>query len=572
MYHKEGDIRMKFRLQIILLVLFSIGTASAAIDPETVLAEHSNGTITMQDFNLRLSKVPAMYQGRYQTYEGKMKFLSDLVTEEVFFMEALSMGLDKDPELQEKVQNQIKSTYYTEYQNHLTKTRIQVTDDELYEYFLQNIDDYAGITFDESKTMIERQIMPQKKKEFLENYEEKLWQKYETVIHENLLDSLDFNDYSTIEPIAQQKYVTSNNPALEKTIADLKEFYDGLPNNNKRPMLNRESRLNSVYEITKMDMYYLEAKENGFDDNPVVLETLPMIERNLILREAYTRLITNQIDTTDDTIRKFYHDNIEKFSSKPYRKIQAFGFNDLDTAKKAQNDVKKALKKSDNQLLDEILEKSVFQFDNGEIDYIYKNNLIPKAGTDSLWSKLVWEDDHGKTKPKKLSKIFQSAQNYFVFFRILEDIIPVPTPFEEARTRIENELIQNNSRQLFQETVDSLREKFNVVIYNDNLIEKLSAEEYFSNAENAQKKRRFQDAVYYYDQVCEFHANGIDDYKAMFMKGFLYSEELKDSAKAIAIFEEILEKYPYGELHDSAEFMIEELKGNSSILEKMEKN
>ncbi len=561
---------MKLRFLIVMAVLIIAGSLSAVIPPETILAELSNGKITMEDFNQRLSKIPVMYQGRYQNYEGKVSFLNDLVTEEVFYQEAISLGLADDPDIMKKAEMQIKSTYYTEYQKYLKNTEIQITDEELYEYFLQNLDEYPGITFDEAKTMVEKQYRPQKEKEFIDKYEEELWQKYDITIQEELLDSLDFKDISTFEPIAGMKYIISNTPGLEKTIAELKEFYEGLPNMNKQPFLNPESRLNSIREMTKMEMYYLEAKAAGFDDNPVVLETMPMIIRNLMLRETYNRLVTEKLNVNDDIIRKYYDDNIEKFSTKAYRKIQAFGFKEESEAKEAKADVKKALKKNNDELLNSVLNKSVFEFEKGEIDYIYKNYLIPKCGKDTLWCDLVWKDGYGKTNPQKLSDIFFSAQNYYVFFRVLEDIVPVATAYEEIKGKIENEMRQSRSKEIFAEADRQLKEKYKAVIFAENLVEKLTAEEYFSNAVNAQEKKRYKDAIYYYDQICQYYPNGSDDYKAMFMKGFLYSEEMKNPDKAISIFEEFIQKFPQGELHDSAQFMIEDLKGNSNIMEKME--
>ena len=98
----------------------------------------------------------------------------------------------------------------------------------------------------------------------------------------------------------------------------------------------------------------------------------------------------------------------------------------------------------------------------------------------------------------------------------------------------------------------------------------LTAEEYFNKAEDAQKRRRFTDAIFYYDEVIKHYQNNIDDYKAMFMKAFLYAEELKDKENAIKIFNEFLEKFPPADLHDSAQFMISELEGKSDIIENFE--
>jgi len=560
---------MKKRTLLIISMMVLTGLLSGVIPPETVLAEFSSGSITMADFSLRLEKIPPMYQTRYQTYEGKVKFLNDLVTEEVFFQEAIAIGLDNDASVNEKLVNQIKATYFTEFQQDLIKD-MQITDEELNEYFLSHLDNYPGVTFEESRPMVEGQYRKEKSDNFLKEYEFNMIEEYGITIHEDLLDSLDFNDMATIEPIAQEKYITSNLPELEKTIVQLKEFYDGLPNQNKRPFLQLESRLKSVNELVKMDMYYLKAVAAGYDNNPAVLETRPMLKRNLMLRETYNRKVTERIDVSENIVRNYYNENIDKFSTKAFRKIQAFGFEDEKTAKQNMKTAKKAAKKADEELMNQVLEASVFEFDKGEINYVYNNNLIPKCGQDTVWCEKVWETNPGKTKPEKMSDIFVSAQGYHVFFRILEDNLAVPTAFEDARVKIENEMQKELSREYFQETDSLLREKYGVKIMSDNLVEKLTPEEYFENAEKAQKKRRYKDAIYYYDQIGELYPDTGDAYKALFMKGFLYSEEMDDKEMAIEIFQKVISEYPEGELHESADFMIKELRGESNILEKME--
>ena len=560
---------MNKKTLLIICMMVLTGLLSGVIPPETVLAEFSSGSITMADFSLRLEKIPPMYQTRYQTYEGKVKFLNDLVTEEVFYQEAMALGLDNDTVVNEKLANQLKATYFTEFQQDLIAD-MQITDEELHEYFLNHLDDYPGITFEESRTMVEGQYKNENSAIFFKEYEFNLMEEYAIIIHEDLLDSLDFNDMATIEPIAQEKYVTSNLPELEKTIGQLKEFYEGLPNQNKRPFLQLESRINSVKELVKMDMYYLKAVDAGYDNNPAVLETRPMLKRNLMLRETYNRKVTERIDVSEKTVRDYYDDNIDKFSTKAYRKIQAFGFEDQKIAKQNMKIAKKAAKKADEEMMNQVLEASVFEFDKGEISYIYDNNLIPKCGQDTLWCEKVWETRPGKTKPEKMSGIFESAQGYHVFFRILEDNLAVPTAFEDARVKIENEMRKELSREYFQETDSQLREKYVVKVLSDNLVEKLTPEEYFENAEKAQKKRRYKDAIYYYDQISELYPDSNDAYKALFMKGFLYSEEMDDKDMAIEIFQRVIAEYPEGELHESADFMIKELRGESNILEKME--
>jgi len=80
-------------------------------------------------------------------------------------------------------------------------------------------------------------------------------------------------------------------------------------------------------------------------------------------------------------------------------------------------------------------------------------------------------------------------------------------------------------------------------------------------AETAQKQNNYREAVHYYDQIIKDYANGRDDYKAWFMKAFVYAEDLKDNNKALQLYQEMLVKWPQGELNESAKFMIETLNG-----------
>jgi tetratricopeptide (TPR) repeat protein len=153
-----------------------------------------------------------------------------------------------------------------------------------------------------------------------------------------------------------------------------------------------------------------------------------------------------------------------------------------------------------------------------------------------------------------------------VFFRIIEDVEAVATPFEEARESIKQTKYKNEQTSLFEELQDELSTKYNLKLYPDKLIVKLTAKEYFTKAEDSQKRRRFRDAIYYYDQIIKFYPNQQDDYKALFMKGFILAENLNEKEDALAVFEKVLNDYPENELHESARFMKNELTGKSESL------
>jgi outer membrane protein assembly factor BamD (BamD/ComL family) len=104
--------------------------------------------------------------------------------------------------------------------------------------------------------------------------------------------------------------------------------------------------------------------------------------------------------------------------------------------------------------------------------------------------------------------------------------------------------------------------EFNLKKYPERVKLTMTADELFTQADTAARQRNFKDAITYYDQIISSFKNNSDDYKASFMKAFLIAEEMKQNDMALALFREFLNKYPEGDLHESARFMIDSLEGN----------
>lgn len=99
--------------------------------------------------------------------------------------------------------------------------------------------------------------------------------------------------------------------------------------------------------------------------------------------------------------------------------------------------------------------------------------------------------------------------------------------------------------------------------YPEKFTSLLTAEELFTQADEAARNRNFKDAINFYDQIIKSYKNGTDDYKASFMKAFLIAEEMKNPEQALQLFRDFLKNYPTGDLNESAKFMIDSLEGNT---------
>ncbi len=554
------------KMVVLIIFLISLTILYAEIPKDTIVAEFEGGQITMEQLEERLLKIPPMYQPKYSNPEGKAQLLDMLCTEEIFYKEALTQDVEQNDKFYARIDDQIKSTYFNEFKKDLLKDVITYTSAEKKAYFNEHSEMFVGRTYEESEQDIERRMLPNKEREFIENTEKELMTKYKVEIIYGVIKEINLTNIDSNQVITEKIYITSSNPEIEKTIGEFIKSFDAIPPHIQGSIKSGEGLKKYIEDQVKKNVFYLEALEKGYGENETIKETISQIKRNMMLRTVYNLLVVEAIGTNDEDIKAYYDNNIEKFSTKHYRKIQTFGFDSKDTAKKLRKLVKKYMKKNDDEAISKLIEeKSVYPAKDGVLDHIYKNDIIPGIGKDEVYSDMVW-----KAKLNKLSKIFENSKGKFVFFRMLEDNKTIATPFEEIKGKVKNTMIRNLSKEKFEEVNLQLETKYNLKKYPERMIVVLSAEEYFNKAEQAQKKRRFTDAIFYYDEIIKYYQNNSDDYKATFMKAFLYAEELKDKNKAIEIFDEFLEKYPEGDLHESAKFMVSELEGKSNIIESFE--
>jgi len=88
--------------------------------------------------------------------------------------------------------------------------------------------------------------------------------------------------------------------------------------------------------------------------------------------------------------------------------------------------------------------------------------------------------------------------------------------------------------------------------------EKVPAEnELFARAQEYEAIQEFNQALQSYDTIIEKYPDSPNRYKAIFMKGYIYTEYLKDKNKAIDAFDRLLADYPDCDLADDAQVMRE---------------
>jgi tetratricopeptide (TPR) repeat protein len=133
--------------------------------------------------------------------------------------------------------------------------------------------------------------------------------------------------------------------------------------------------------------------------------------------------------------------------------------------------------------------------------------------------------------------------------------------FEQVRSFIVRQLQQERTQRYYQEQVEAVKQRYRVVPDSSAVDRWVSARK--SARELFQEAQAIPDAPSRLDAyrriVDEFPDADVTP-QALFMVGFIHSEELRDFDAAERVFRELLQKYPKSELATSAQWMVEHMR------------
>lgn len=408
---------------------------------------------------------------------------------------------------------------------------------------------------DEVEEEIISRLRPARELEKTEEVYQALKDKYDIEIDEEVLNH--FNPFERPdEDMATTILVSANEPGLQFTVADIMANIQNISPQERAQLNNPEHKLDMLNDMVKNRLFAQEAKVRGYTDYVMEKPEVKIIRRNIILTELFNELVVSRAVPTEEEIVSYYNENIESYTSRENRSIQLFLFDTSREAKRARNIVSSALEEGNEEAIQEVIEGSLFTNNNGRISNIQRDQEIPRLGKDENIHRVIWS-----TELDELSSVNRSDDSKHFFLRVLEDNPEHTIPLEDAEERITFMLTRELREKHWNMLQEELKEEYDLVLYPDRLATMFTAKELFNKAEEALQRNRYTEAIDYYDQIIEYHKNNDDDYKALFMKAFLLAEEMDQTEDAISIFKHVLEDYPVGDLHESAEYMIKTLEG-----------
>jgi tetratricopeptide (TPR) repeat protein len=84
------------------------------------------------------------------------------------------------------------------------------------------------------------------------------------------------------------------------------------------------------------------------------------------------------------------------------------------------------------------------------------------------------------------------------------------------------------------------------------------------------EQEKYQPALSEYRRLSLLYPKSPNNYKAMFMVGFIHAEHLKNDSAAVRAFEKMLSQYPTSDLSDDADWMIRNIRSGGKLMPVLE--
>lgn len=120
------------------------GSKSETKKEGQVLADVNGSTITTGDYAREVKNLPEYLKAMADTPQGRKEMLDTMVIRELILQQASKDGIDKGPEIEEKLQDLKKRIIVEAYLKKKVESDSQVSDEELKKFYDKNIDKFKA--------------------------------------------------------------------------------------------------------------------------------------------------------------------------------------------------------------------------------------------------------------------------------------------------------------------------------------------------------------------------------------------------------------------------------------------
>jgi peptidyl-prolyl cis-trans isomerase C len=364
----------------------------------------------------------------------------------------------------------------------------------------------------------------------------------------------------TATPAAPAKPANDSDAVLVKigteaiTPRDLADRLQELPEQYRAQYSTPEGKQKLLDRMVEEKVWMRDADANGVTRRPEVIRQIEASRRDLLIRTWVNEVMAKNAPPSDSEAKVYYEAHKEEWKTPAnvtikhiQTKTQADGKRVLGLARAKGADWDKLVKQYSADTLTKATGGSLGTAtrDGGFIGLGVQPALVDSAmalGTGKIGG--PWKTEKGWHVVKVESVREESVRD-----------------FDQVRSFIVRQIGQERTQSYYQEQVTKLKSKFHVSPDSAAIKNWMSAKK--SARDMFQEAQALGDA----DTRIAAYRKVVDDYpeadvspQALFMVGFINSEEKKDYDTAERVFRELLQKYPKSELAASAQWMVDHMR------------
>ena len=334
------------------------------------------------------------------------------------------------------------------------------------------------------------------------------------------------------------------------TLKEIEEKFQTMTSNIKSQYIGESGRAKFVDVMIDEELLYLAAGKTDLKYDEEVKDRIRRAERTILITAFLEKKVRDKVEVTDAEIEKYYNDNWEEFMNRAIMKAQHILSEDsmkvvewkrrLDAGEKFS-----VIAKNES-------EDRTTSINSGNLGYFNPGGYIKFYGESDEFTRQVKDLEIGEVSDIIITK------KGFSIVKVNDKKPENPKPLSEVREDIFDQLRDAKAKDYLDLEISRLREEYKPVNYVRGEIIRTTRtpEELWAIAqEEGDKNAR----VEYYRELVDRYPDHKFAPQALFMIGFVFSEEIGDLVRARKTFVELLEKYPDSEVAESAKWMVKNI-------------
>jgi peptidyl-prolyl cis-trans isomerase C len=341
------------------------------------------------------------------------------------------------------------------------------------------------------------------------------------------------------------------------TRADYESRMAELPPQYKGQFTTPEQKRQFVDRLLEEKVWTEVALRAKVDQRPEIKKQLENYRRDTLIRTYLGEAMQKAPPPSDSLIAQYYETHPQEFMTEDQVQVRQIQVADEKTAKKAKEELDKGGDFA--ALAAKYSTDAVTKDKGGDLGPVTKSGYFGSLGRQPALAESAFAAPLNVTRGP-----IKSALGYHLI-QVTAKTPAHPRPLEEVKPVILRQLTQQTNQDFYQASLAQAKANLGVKVdeaaIDATINAKKSAVEMFRDAGEVPG---VDDRLNAYREVVTSYPESEYAPQALFMVGFVESEEKKDYDQAEVAFKELLQKYPKSELVSSAQWMLENMRSDKT--------